>query len=352
MGVTGGQVVRRFAGPSTLSFEVDLSPDGRTVIAGSSHGTVSLWDMESAQLIHRLVTDQPIMAVTFSPDGRRALIGTGYRFAQQIEPGHIILWDVETGTEIRRLEGQPYVVADVEFSPDGRLAISGGNGAMAILWDLETGEEIRRFDEYWVDSVWPNESFLAVEFTPDGQEVFAAHSSGPIVAWNVNSGELIRQLDGHVGVGATSIIFSADGQRLASGGLDSQILMWDLPQANILKRFSVQGGAAGHVAFSADEGFLFGGGSGSNALWQMDLGQVIRRYGGGYAISPHFTADGRLALIGMHDGAVELWRIDSTLDELLTWTRNNRYLLELSCEQRDLYRIEPLCEEESLAAAP
>jgi WD40 repeat protein/serine/threonine protein kinase len=343
-----GQVIRRFSEPNALLFEVALSPDGRTVLVGSTDGTVTLWDVETGKEIRRLVDDQPIMAVTFSPDGRKALIGAGYVVAQKVESGHIILWNVETGEEIRRFEGQPYVVADVEFSPDGRLAVSSGNGAMAILWDVETGEEIRRFDDYWVDSIWPIESYWDVEFSPDGKQIYASHASGPIIGWDVESGEVVQELVGHNGVGAMGIVFSDDGQRLVSGGYDGQAILWDVQTGNILRRFNNHAGDVGQVRFSPDETLLLGGSlDGTNSLWRIETGEVIRRYGGGFVISPNFSPDGRHAVVGYQDGAVELWRIDLTLDELLTWTRNNRYIPELTCEQRELYRIEPLCELES-----
>ena len=140
-----GQLIRQFTGPGEIAFEVDLSPDGRTALSGSNDGTVTLWDVETGAIIRQFRDDQPVMAVTFSPDGQTALIGTGYRFVQELEPGHVILWDVKTGEEIRRFEGHPYVVFDVEFSPDGKRAVSSGSGASIILWDVETGQEIRRF---------------------------------------------------------------------------------------------------------------------------------------------------------------------------------------------------------------
>jgi hypothetical protein len=34
-----------------------------------------------------------------------------------------------------------------------------------------------------------------------------------------------------------------------------------------------------------------------------------------------------------------------SLDELLDWVAANRYVRELTCDERELYRIEPLCEE-------
>jgi WD40 repeat protein len=342
----GGQVVNRFPAPNELLFEIALSPDARTVLVGSTDGSATLWDVETGEEIRRFVDDQPIMAVAFSPDGRKALIGAGYRLNEKVESGHIILWDVETGEEIRRFEGQPYVVFDVEFSPDGRLAASSGNGATAILWDVETGKEIRRFDDYWVDSMWPNESYWDVEFSPDGRQIFAPHSSGAIIGWDLESGEEIQQLAGHSG-GAAGIVFSDDGQRLVSGGSDSQVILWDMQTGNILHRLKNHAGGVGEVRFSPDETLLLGGGGdGTGSLWRSETGEVIRRYGGGFVFSPDFFPDGRHAVVGHRDGAVELWRIDATLDELLTWTQNNRHIPELTCEQRLLYNIEPLCESE------
>jgi hypothetical protein len=38
------------------------------------------------------------------------------------------------------------------------------------------------------------------------------------------------------------------------------------------------------------------------------------------------------------------WRIDDTLEELVSWTEANRHLPELTCSQRAQFNIEPLCE--------
>jgi WD40 repeat protein len=343
----GGQFIHRFSGPGTILGDLALSPDGRTMLSGSRDGAVSLWDVETGEEIHRLVDDLPITAVTFSPDGKKGLVGAGYLDAEKEESGHIILWDIETGEEIHRFVGQPYAVSALAFSPDGRSAVSAGNGAMAILWDMETGEEIRRFEDYWVDSPWSIESYWDVQFSPDGKQIYAAHSKGPIIVWDVESGAKIRELTGHQQF-AAGMTFSNDGQRLVSGGADSQIIFWDTQTGNILHRYDNHaGGMTSALQLSPDETLLFGGSlSGITSLWQVDTGEEIRRYKDGFTISSNFIPDGNHAVVGFHDGTVELWRIDSTLDDLLSWTQNNRYIPDLTCEQRELYRVEPLCEPE------
>ena len=70
----------------------------------------------------------------------------------------------------------------------------------------------------------------------------------------------------------------------------------------------------------------------------LDAGEAI--------FSPAFSPDGRSILANFWDGRVELWRVDA-LDELIAWTQVNRYIPELTCDQRQLYRIEPLCEQDA-----
>jgi WD40 repeat protein/DNA-binding CsgD family transcriptional regulator len=339
-----GQLVRRFSDPGAILGDVALSPDGLTMLSGSGDGSVTLWDVETGEIIRAFTDNQPITDLTFSPDGKKGLVGAGYSNAEKEESGHIILWDVETGEEIRRFVGQPYAVEAVAFSPDGRLAVSSGHGAMAILWDVETGAVIRRFEDHWVDSMWGTESYWDIRFSPDGKQIFAAYSYGPIIAWDVESGVKIQELVGHR-TAAAGITFSNDGQRLVSGGSDSQIILWDMDTGSILRRFATHAGGSGQTQFSPDETLLLGGSlSGITSLWQVDTGEEIRRYKDGFTISSNFIPDGNHAVVGFQDGTVELWRIDATLDELLTWTQNNRYIRELTCEQRELYRVEPFCE--------
>lgn len=348
----GGQVLRQLSGPQAVLSDISLSPDGRQLVVGSADGSVTLWDVETGQEIGKFVDDQPVTAVTFSPDGRKVLIGEGYPNAEKVESGHVVLWGVETGEEIRRFEGQPYAVEAVAFSPDGRLAASAGEGAMMILWDVETGGEIQRFEEYWVDSPWGIETYWDVEFSPDGKRIFASHTSqefdshsdGAIIGWDVNTGEQIQQLIGHSEL-ALSLRFSNNGQQLVSGGLDSQIILWDVDTGNIIRRLSTNTGGISRLEFSPDETFLMSSGyNGTTSLWRLASSEEIRRFGGGLVSSLQFTPDGRHAVVGYQDGGIELWRLDSTLEELISWVRNERYIPDLTCEQREFYRIKPLCD--------
>jgi hypothetical protein len=58
-----------------------------------------------------------------------------------------------------------------------------------------------------------------------------------------------------------------------------------------------------------------------------------------------FSPDGQRVISGGQDGLMIEWRIDDTLEELVSWTGANRHLPELTCSERVQFNIEPLCEE-------
>ena len=60
----------------------------------------------------------------------------------------------------------------------------------------------------------------------------------------------------------------------------------------------------------------------------------------------HFTSDTEFVTVAW-DGAVYEWELPPlNADAMLDWVVENRYLPDFTCDQREQYRIEPLCEAE------
>jgi hypothetical protein len=58
------------------------------------------------------------------------------------------------------------------------------------------------------------------------------------------------------------------------------------------------------------------------------------------------SPDGSMTITPAGGGTAILWDLSlpADMDEVGDWIENNRNVRDLSCEERDLYRIEPLCE--------
>ena len=129
--------------------------DGRFVLSAAYDATMFLWELESGSVVKRFNGhDYSINSVALSPDGAWA--------ASASTDKTIKLWDLATGAEIRTLEGHDQYISRVVFSPDGRLLLSAGGDGTARLWEVATGRQVHRFSRGRFP-VW------AVAFSPDGR---------------------------------------------------------------------------------------------------------------------------------------------------------------------------------------
>ncbi|MBN2684295.1 MAG: WD40 repeat domain-containing protein, partial [Pontiellaceae bacterium] len=113
--------------------EVALSPDGRRAISGSGDATLRVWDLESGQCLKILEGHGGwVGSVALSPDGRRALSGSSDKTVR--------VWDLDSGQCLNILEGHSDSVESVALSPDGRRALSGSSDKTVRVWDLESGQ--------------------------------------------------------------------------------------------------------------------------------------------------------------------------------------------------------------------
>jgi WD40 repeat protein len=110
--------------------------------------------------------DMTVYPVIYSPDRKRLLAGA--------EGGGLIL-DAESGRELLRFEvsfaGFPVAVA---YRPDGRRITSGSDDGAVIIWDAESGRELRTI---------AGEDTVCAAFRPDGNQLVSAGEDGVIRPW-------------------------------------------------------------------------------------------------------------------------------------------------------------------------
>jgi WD40 repeat protein len=81
--------------------------------------------------------------------------------------------------------GHTNAALSVDFSPDGKMAVSGGNDGTVIVWDTDFesssfGQPVR---EYQGHSGGAND----IAFLPDGHSALSASFDGTLIQWRIDT---------------------------------------------------------------------------------------------------------------------------------------------------------------------
>lgn len=314
---------------------------------GNPCGMVML-DAETGEHLNRFgVDDPPFEAIgcpsgwgwfAYSPDGQTMLGGGA--------DGLVVLWDTDTGEILRRFEGHVAQVQSVAFSPDGATAITGARlcanesecaSSEIIHWDLSTGQAIQRLVPPGITG-----AITRVRISPDGTKALSSHDVGMVFYLDLTTGEIIRRID-WPGV-ARDVAFSPDGTTALIAGIgEVPSALVDLATGETIHTLHA-GGTSG-VAFTPDGRYAITAGV-RLSLWDLSTGAEIRRYGeDNFFMVPTVRPDGESFYVN-DTGASTIRHFRIDLDgALLDWTLANRYVRELTCTERELYGITPLCGE-------
>jgi WD40 repeat protein len=238
------ELVVRTGHSNTVEF-VAFSPDGKLFVSTGLDDNIILWDLETGQEIKSLGKHAGINKLIFSADGKILLGGS----TKQI----LKIWDVQTGQEIRSF--QPNTKSggfSIALSPDKKLIAYVYNwdkqNSVKIL-DADTGNEIKTLGGH-------SKSVMQIAFSPDGKTLASLSDDNTVKIWDVKTG---KELESSAFASPNiyePIVFSSDGNTLAIGSFEQNVYLMDTKSGQIVKKFTGKGETHIPLAFSENSKLL------------------------------------------------------------------------------------------------
>ena len=268
-----GEVLSEFKGHDAFVSALGYNPEGRVLASTGNDKTLRLWNAANGTF------DSDLAGIVASPRAR-TLAG---QFMRGARPGHSL-------TALALAWGGEEVIG------------TGGQDRMVKYW--EEGKMLRTFD-------WHEGPISAVAFRPGSPrlELLSASHDGSLRSWDHEAGSMIHKYTGHQG--AVSDAAWLDADRIVSGDLTGELLIWDANKESIMTRMRRASSGVRALAVDSKRGRVYAGlDSGDLVVYDLS-GEVIQ------TIDAHsqpiralaLASNGETLVSGGNGGRVRLWRV-------------------------------------------
>ncbi|MEW6158183.1 MAG: serine/threonine-protein kinase, partial [Verrucomicrobiota bacterium] len=291
---------------------VVFSADSAFVFTASENHLVQIWNTRSGKLEKSFSTgasstDNPHVRLSVSPSAPILAVCTdGHLFGGH---GSVRLYDFTNGALLGIL---PNSGDRMSFSGNGNLLVTGSVDRQIKIWDVANRSLVK--------TIGPVGGISGLAVSPDGLLVASTEFwQDTIRLWDVEAGNQAALLRGHRSM-VWEVVFSPDGNLLASGSSDQTIRLWDAQSRREMSVLTGHGSEVWSLAFfPGRETLISGSKDESVAIWPTNpprKGHAVPL--GGFRHPPLFSGDGRMFAVPGETGGVNL--VDaSKLDVIRTY---------------------------------
>lgn len=247
------RAAHRFAGGPAGARQFAYAPDGEIAAvaatdAASSKTRVAIWNVRTGALVRELAIGFPLGCLVLSDGGRTVAATIVRRDAENHDVCGVDVWETATGKRRWRFPLGEVDRRALAVDADGTALAAVNEEGRLCVWDLKTGT-VSCVLEAPEEDPWRPTYLL---FSPDGRSLAVAlcpDAKPPEVpgqrirVYEVTTGKLRVEFSGQIGR-ICSLCFAHDGKLLASGSIDTTVVVWDLTQGRPDYSHSVSGSSS------------------------------------------------------------------------------------------------------------
>lgn len=207
-------------------------------------------------------------------------------------------------------------VSCTSVSPTRDLLATSSDDNHVRLWNTKTGEMVKNYEGH-EDCVW------SVVFSPDGNSIASGSADTTVRIWSVDSPNAPPHiLEGHE-ADVWTVAYSPNGRKLASGSVDFTVKIWNIETLEILHSLESQSANIMHIAWTADSSRVISCVDDTGRIWHAESGMLVAEMRGHESSiwCMNVSRAGDRVITGSEDTTSRIW--DTTTGEELVTLREH-----------------------------
>ncbi len=205
---------------TTYGFSVAISPANDKVAVGCSNGKLKIYNIPGGSLSNDISAHSSwVTSVTYSPDGTKVVTGGN--------DNKLKVWS-NSGALLQTCTGHTDDITGIKITPDNKFIVSSAKDDKIKIWNIATGALVQTISGHTAD-------VNGIDISPDGSMLVSASSDNSCKIWDINSGSLYRTFGVADSGGIISVAWSPLGNKIATGSVKSDLVLWSIPANLSLK---------------------------------------------------------------------------------------------------------------------